>query len=322
MSFKETVNSVLYRATGLRLTSETPEERRDAIKRAERTAARRARERTADRHRRKALEREARHQKQLAQQKERLEERRLVQRKLNEARRESGDNLPTHLDDVTRRIIAKVSPRTMTGAAGLESLVEATRYVVHHRIPGEIVECGVWRGGGMQAVALALLSLGDSSRELHLFDTFEGMPPPTAEDTRRQQNGETVAAAAMLAEAAKTEAVWSVAGLDDVREGMADTGYPADKVRYHVGMVEETTPGEAPEQIAILRLDTDWYASTKHELETLYERLSPGGVLMIDDYADWDGARKATDEWLEISGEVLFLIPMGTGRIAVKPVAG
>ncbi len=78
-------------------------------------------------------------------------------------------------------------------------------------------------------------------------------------------------------------------------------------------------PGQAPDRIAILRLDTDWYASTKHELEHLYERLSPGGVLILDDYGDWDGARKATDEFLTKTGEPLFLVPMASGRVAIKP---
>jgi O-methyltransferase len=330
MPFKDAANSMLYRATGYTLTRETPEQRRTAEKKVAAKAARRARQRAAENYRRKATEREARHQKQLAQQKARLEERRRLRQKAAEAQRQRrpeaqatqkarGGHLPTHFDDVKREIIAKASPRTMTGVPKLDPLVEATRYVVRHRIAGEIVECGVWRGGSMQATALTLMSLGETSRELHLFDTFEGMPPPTEEDTRTRKSGETVSAAEALATSARDSKLWAIAGLDDVRDAMTETGYPSEKVHYHVGMVEETTPGEAPEQIAILRLDTDWYASTKHELETLYERLTPGGILILDDYGDWDGARKATDEWLEATGEALFLVPMGSGRIAVKP---
>ena len=84
-------------------------------------------------------------------------------------------------------------------------------------------------------------------------------------------------------------------------------------------MVEDTTPGQAPDQISILRLDTDWYASTKHELEHLYSRLSPGGVLLLDDYGWWQGSRKAVDEFLDLTGERLLLLRMAEGRIAVKP---
>ena len=79
---------------------------------------------------------------------------------------------------------------------------------------------------------------------------------------------------------------------------MAQVGYPAERVHYHPGLVEETIPGGAPEQIALLRLDTDWYASTKHELEHLYDRVRSGGVVIIDDYDYWEGSRKAVDEFV------------------------
>ena len=175
-----------------------------------------------------------------------------------------------------------------------------------------MVECGVWRGGGMQAVAWTLLDAGVDDRDLHLFDTFEGMSEPTEEDVQTK-SGET--AADLLA---RGQALCQ-AGLEDVQLGMSETGYPADRIHFHVGRVKETVPEQAPEQIALLRLDTDWYESTKHELEHLYPRLSPGGVLILDDFGSWDGARKATVEWLETSGEPLLLVPIGAARIAVKP---
>jgi O-methyltransferase len=221
-------------------------------------------------------------------------------------------------DAELREIVERVEPQTMTTPPKLAALVEATRYVVRLGIPGAVVECGVWRGGSMQAVALTLHSLGDTDRELHLFDTFEGMPPPSPEDARTDEAG-TVAAETLLATSDKDSDLWAVAGLDVVRATMADTPYPPERVHFHPGMVEDTTPGEAPETIALLRLDTDWYASTKHELDHLYERLSSGGVLILDDYGDWDGARKATDEWLAETSEPIFLAPMGSGRIGIKP---
>jgi hypothetical protein len=329
MSFKDAVNSALYRTTGYLLTRETPAQREQAL----REAAARARKRTADKHRRLAAEREARRRAEAEARK--AEQRRLAQQRAAEeaARREAeqrrraeeeaariarGEDLPSNYDVNMRHIIARVRPRTMTQHAKLRALVDATRYVVHERIPGDIVECGVWRGGSMQAVALTLLEQGDTDRELHLFDTFEGMPPPTEQDSRTTE-GETVPATDLLAESDKDSRMWGIADLDDVEQGMAETEYPADKVHFHPGLVEDTTPGQAPERIALLRLDTDWYASTLHELEVLYDRLSPGGVLIIDDYDDWDGARKATDEWLAKSGQPLFLAPMGRGRIAIKP---
>ena len=100
---------------------------------------------------------------------------------------------------------------------------------------------------------------------------------------------------------------------------MLSTGYPAERVHFVKGTVEETLPGQAPDALALLRLDTDWYESTRHELEHLYPRLSPGGVLMLDDYGYWEGAREAVDEFLEQSGERLLLMRMASGRLAVKP---
>lgn len=222
--------------------------------------------------------------------------------------------IPHHFDEGAQQILRTVRPRTMTSWSKLYGLVLATRYVAANDVPGAVVECGVWRGGSMQAAALTLLEQGRPDRDLHLFDTFEGMPPPTEEDKRH----DGARAADLLEVAADTEAVWARAGLEDVQAGMAETGYPSDRVHFHRGLVEDTVPGEAPEQIAILRLDTDWYSSTKHELEHLFPRLSPGGVLILDDYGHWDGARKATDEFLESLGEPLLLLPLAAGRIAVR----
>jgi O-methyltransferase len=223
--------------------------------------------------------------------------------------------VPAHYDAAARQVIERVLSRTMTQPQKLFGLILATRYIVANRLPGTIVECGVWRGGSMQAAALTLLESGDTGRELHLYDTFEGMTPP--EDVDRRVDGKR--AAELLETNSRDTRVWGVATLDDVQAGMAETGYPSDGVHFHVGPVEQTIPRDAPDSVAILRLDTDWYASTRHELEHLYHRLVPGGVLIIDDYGYWEGSRKATDEFFERIGERLLLSPLADGRIAVKP---
>jgi hypothetical protein len=110
-----------------------------------------------------------------------------------------------------------------------------------------------------------------------------------------------------------------VAGLEDVRAGMQETGYPSQRIHFHPGLVEETIPAQAPDRIAILRLDTDWYESTRHELDHLYDRVPSGGVVVIDDYGFWKGAQRAVDEFLERTGARLLLLPMASGRITVKP---
>jgi O-methyltransferase len=217
-------------------------------------------------------------------------------------------------DEEAQRIMNVVRPRTMTAYEKLYALILATRYVVDRKVAGAIVECGVWRGGSMQAVAYTLLARDVADRELHLFDTFEGMPEPGAEDRRH----DGTPASHVLDRSDKSANVWAIASLEDVREGMTETGYPEERLHYHRGLVEETIPGSAPETIALLRLDTDWYASTRHELEHLYDRVPAGGVILFDDYDFWQGARQAVDEFLARTGEQLLLIPMASGRIAVK----
>jgi O-methyltransferase len=224
--------------------------------------------------------------------------------------------LPADMDEQAKDIIRAVRPFTMTSADKLYALILATRYVAKHSIPGDIVECGVWRGGSMQAAARTLLACGDTSRDLYLFDTYEGMPPPSDADVRLADGS---SAEMLLASMPRESKVWAVATLDDVREAFASVPYPEERVHFVQGLVEETVPREAPDQISILRLDTDWYESTRHELDHLYPRLSPGGVLLIDDYGYWQGSRQAVDEFIEKTGARLLLQRMSSGRVAVKP---
>jgi hypothetical protein len=219
------------------------------------------------------------------------------------------------LSPADRQIVARVAPYTMTGLERRASLLGAVDHVARHRIPGDVVECGVWRGGSMMAVALALMARGDTSRDLWLFDTFEGMSAPT--DVDRGPGGEP--AQAQLDRASRDAPVWAVATLDDVRANLASTGYPAERIHCVQGKVEDTIPGAGPQRIALLRLDTDWYESTRHELVHLYPRLVRHGVLIVDDYGHWEGARKAVDEYFAASAEPVFLHRVDyTARLVVK----
>ncbi|MCL6290181.1 TylF/MycF/NovP-related O-methyltransferase [Streptomyces sp. 43Y-GA-1] len=222
---------------------------------------------------------------------------------------------PEDYDDEAKEIIRAVKPYSMTSPERLNAFILATRHIARHNIPGDIVECGVWRGGSMQACARTLLSVGETERDLYLFDTYEGMTPPTAEDLRRDGRP----AQELLDAQGKDRPIWAVASLEDVKAGFENIPYPKERVHYVQGRVEDTVPAQAPEQISILRLDTDWYASTKHELDHLYGRLVSGGVLLIDDYGYWQGSRQAVDEFLDKTGEQLLLLRMDEGRIAVKP---
>lgn len=231
-------------------------------------------------------------------------------------RRRGGPSLPTDYEPEFAELWELVRERTMTSHPKAYALCQAVRYVVSHNIPGAVVECGVWRGGSMLAVAHLLTRLDAATRELYLFDTYEGMTEPTHRDV---QIGTEKSARARLAGADADSLVWAVASLEDVQQGFAEVSYPTKLVHFVRGPVEETVPDRAPEQIAILRLDTDWYESTKHELRELYHRLAPGGALILDDYGYWQGAKDAVDEFLAETGEPLLLVRAASGRIAIKP---
>jgi cephalosporin hydroxylase len=212
-------------------------------------------------------------------------------------------------------MVGAVQPFTMTSPERILALREAVRHIVRHKVPGAIVECGVWKGGSMMATARTLLALGQK-RNLFLFDTFCGMTTPEAID--RDLAGHP--AADLLNAPSPSALIRAASPLDEVQQNMASTGYDPALVKYVVGPVEETVPAQAPDQIALLRLDTDWYASTAHELQHLYPRLAAGGILIIDDYGHWQGARRAVDEFLAETRTPLFLHRIDyTGRIGVKP---
>jgi hypothetical protein len=220
------------------------------------------------------------------------------------------ERLPDDFTAADHELWERVRPFTMTTPGRVEALRRAVDYVVSRPVVGAIVECGVWRGGSMMAAALTLLRARVTDRDLYLFDTFTGMTDPGVEDVK--QGGRHAS------ELLDSPAFQCVADIDDVRTNMFSTGYAAERMHFIKGPVENTVPAHAPDEIAILRLDTDWYASTKHELEHLYPRLTPGGVLIIDDYAYWRGARQAVDEYFLESGVALLLVRVDGARVAVK----
>jgi len=214
-----------------------------------------------------------------------------------------------------KSIIGRVQPFTMTGGERILATVAAVEYIVNQAIPGAIVECGVWKGGQMMAAALTLKHL-KASRPILLFDTFQGMTAPDEVD--RDLNGK--AAGQMYEAASAAGERWCEAHLGEVQRNLESTGYPKNLIQYVVGPVEQTLPEFAPESIAYLRLDTDWYASTIHELNHLFPRVTRLGVIAIDDYGHWEGARKATDEYLSSQGISAFLHRIDySGRQFVKP---
>ena len=170
----------------------------------------------------------------------------------------------------------------------------------------------------MMAAALTLQRLGACDRDLYLFDTFTGMPEPGAEDAASPYDG--YSPQTRWRRHAGRGRAWAGASPERVRGNLEETGYPPDRVHLVPGMVEDTLPAAAPDRIALLRLDTDWYSSTRHELEHLYPRLAEGGVLIVDDYGHYEGARRAVDEYFAVRGEAVLLHRIDyTGRLVVKP---
>jgi hypothetical protein len=227
----------------------------------------------------------------------------------------SSPKIPADIDDEAAAIIRAVRPYTMTNVEKLYAGIMAARYVTRYDIAGAVVECGVWRGGSVHAIARALDAAGSHERDLYLFDTYEGMTTPGPRDRR----GDGRPAAELLAAYGKASRVWAYASLEDVQEGFHEVPYPEEKLHFVKGPVEETIPSQAPDRIAVLRLDTDWYESTAHELAHLYDRLVPGGVLLLDDYGWWQGSREAVDEFIARTGARLYLARTGSGRVAIKP---
>lgn len=175
-----------------------------------------------------------------------------------------------------------VRPYTVLGHARLLALHRAVRQVVERRIPGEIVECGTARGGSAALLALTLKDLG-ADRRVWVFDTFEGLPTPTARDRDA------------------TEA-WHYAGthrgdLFSVQELFERLGI-LGQCRFIKGLFKDTLAGSGIGAIAVLHIDCDWYESVRVCLEQLYDRVSPGGIIQIDDYGHWAGARTAVEEFL------------------------
>ena len=229
----------------------------------------------------------------------------------------SGSELASvrDLSEAEQKIISTARPFTMTSVERMAALINAVTYVSKNRIPGDIAECGVWRGGSMMTVALTLLAHGDRSRSLYLFDTFEGMSVPTGDD----KSLDGVSADVQLKRDPRGTGIWCYASLEDVRTNILSTGYPEEKIHLIKGKVEETIPRTNPPKLSLLRLDTDWYESTKHELEHLYPILDPKGILIIDDYGHWQGARKAVDEYFaERDGDIYLHRIDYTGRILVR----
>jgi hypothetical protein len=235
---------------------------------------------------------------------------------VNLERPTNRDLFPADFDEAVIKTYLKVRPFTLTSPERVFVLLRAIEYLHANNVAGDIVECGVWKGGSMMAVAETLSRLGSHERHLYGFDTFKGweaVPGPVESDG--------IFANRVWQERQVADPSRAEYSLDEVQRRLEATEYPRDKIHLVVGKVEDTLPSQAPAAIALLRLDTDFYESTRHEMQHLFPRLARGGVLIIDDYGNggYEGARRAVDEYIAHERLPLLLNRIDSdGRIAVK----
>lgn len=219
-----------------------------------------------------------------------------------------------------RELHAACAAYSMTPVGRMYALYQCMQHVLARNVPGDIVECGVWRGGSAMLCAMMLHRAGDRSRKVYLYDTFAGMVEPTDKDVGA--DGMTTKEIWQASQKGASND-WCFASLDDVRANMARTGLDASRFVYVQGKVEETLPITRPDRIALLRLDTDWYESTKQELTHLYPLLSVGGVLLVDDYGQWLGQREAVDAYIKQHALGILLHRVdNSSRVGIKRAEG
>ena len=229
---------------------------------------------------------------------------------------------PAEFTELDMKVInqVKLNNLSMVPDIGLFTTLLAIKHVSTSAVEGDFVECGVWRGGCSIIAAKTFDSYGNVPRTLYLFDTFKGMTKPS--------NNDFAISSGILAEDQHAQNQrnsynkWSYASLNDVQENFNKLGPFRCNVKFIEGDVLLTLKNESklPSRISVLRLDTDWYESTKLELEVFYPRLSVGGILIIDDYGYWSGSKKACDEYFASLSHppYLQLIDVMGGRIAIK----
>ncbi len=183
------------------------------------------------------------------------------------------------------------SPYTITSKERVFALCDLVENIVKDNIAGDFIECGTYKGGSVIAMMLALNELKEY-RNIHVYDTFEGMTPPTQYDVTYQNEH---AANIMNMPIIKCDCSLQTV-IDNINRTVS---YPSNMIFFHKGDVCKTLPISQHDKIALLRLDTDFYDSTKAELEWLYPKVTENGYTLIDDYGHWNGCRKAVDEYFK-----------------------
>ncbi len=186
------------------------------------------------------------------------------------------------------RLIMQVKPaHTMVRNLSLINLYRMVRYINRSALPGVIVECGVWNGGSSAMMAAACRDT-HVQRHFWLFDSFEGLPPPTEKDNSIERTHYFEG--------------WNKGSIANVERIFRKLGLPLDQVHFVKGWFDQTLPTSTVNQIALLHIDADWYDSVSLVLNMFYDRVTPGGYVVLDDYGYWEGCDRATHDFLDGRG--------------------
>jgi len=207
---------------------------------------------------------------------------------------------------IEHQIYTSVTGLACGGAEAIVSIIRSIDYLKTNNITGAFVECGVFRGANIIVMMKALLHAEVTDRDIFLYDTFSGMPEPDEIDVY-YDGQQAIQVWQSVKHASSGGSDWVCSPIEEVRQNIETVGYPMERITFVEGLVEDTIPETMPSEIALLRLDTDFYKSTKHELTHLFPRLKRGGILIIDDYGAFAGSRAATDEYFKEAGIAFFL---------------
>lgn len=239
-----------------------------------------------------------------------------VVRKTKQINRVPENFIDIDADMAFQEIYGLSQPFTMTGKDKMYAMYKATEYLIRNDIPGDIVECGAYRGGSLMVSALTLKSMGVLDKKIYAYDTYEGMSVPTGIDVN--VNGLQAVEYYNETKNADQTSPWCYSSIEETRRNLFSTGYPKDKFVLVKGKVEDTIPASMPHQISLLRMDSDWYESTYHELKHLFPLLASRAVIIIDDYGHWGGQKKAVDQYFKEHQITILLNRIGySGRIGI-----
>ena len=228
-----------------------------------------------------------------------------------------GNMTPFDLQEEIDIAVEQVRGNTMVTFIRLATTYQIAAYCEGAGIAGSYVECGVWKGGVSGLMAIANLRHGRHPRQVHLFDSFMDICEPdesvdgarAIEEARRMADMSSPLNGALVAMEGFYSQMGGPGTVGECRALFSEIGYPADRVSIHEGWFQDTMPSIAPDigSVAILRLDSDYYASTRYCLEQLFDHVVPGGFVIIDDYGCYEGCRKAVDEFLAARSMSYFL---------------